>query len=191
MGKFSIDEVMAMPKYDYHRVAKLIKELKPVLKVEANYEQPYDLATRVIKDDRPFHPQRLWETCQEYLGHKIYRSKGFFWLSSRDKVSLLWNQAAGAISLELIGHWRSGIIEDEDNNLNVTEMELLKEMLEKESGRFGDRHCHLTVIGDKTQVDAFADALKKCFLTEEEIQHWQSGGEFADPWPTSMARRTY
>ena len=190
-GNLSIDEVMAMPGYDYRRVAKLIKELKPTLKVEAQHERPYNLATRVIKDDRPFHPERLWEACHQHLGQHIYRSKGFFWLSSRDNVSLLWNQAAGSISLELIGHWRSGIIEDEDNNLNAMEVELLQEMLAKEPGRFGDRHCHLTVIGDKTQVDTFAKSLKECFLTEEEILHWQAGGEFSDPWPMNIVKRTY
>ncbi|MEM7298508.1 MAG: GTP-binding protein [Bacteroidota bacterium] len=190
-GNLSMDDVMAMPEYDYHRVAQLVKELKPVLALESHDDRPYNLATRVIKDDRPFHPQRLWETCHQYLGQQIYRSKGFFWLSSRDKISLLWNQAAGAINLELIGHWRTGIIEDKDNDLTEMELELLKERLTQESGRFGDRHCHLTVIGDKTQVDSFTESLKRCFLTEEEIKHWQSGGEFTDPWPTNMTKRAY
>ncbi|MEM8486879.1 MAG: GTP-binding protein, partial [Bacteroidota bacterium] len=135
-GNLAIDDVTVLPDYDYHRVAKLIKELKPVLEVEARDERPYNLATRVIKDDRPFHPQRLWDTCQQYLGRQIYRSKGFFWLASRDKISLLWNQAAGGISLDLIGHWRSGILEDEANELDAMEVELLREKLAKESGRF-------------------------------------------------------
>ncbi|MEM6735205.1 MAG: GTP-binding protein [Bacteroidota bacterium] len=189
-GNLSIDEVLAMPDYDYYRVAQLVEELKPVLESESHDERPYNLATRVIKDDRPFHPQRLWETCHKYLDQRIYRSKGFFWLSSRDKISLLWNQAAGSISLELVGYWRSGAIEEKDNRLLEIEVELLKERLAKESGRFGDRHCHLTVIGDKTQVDSFTESLKCCFLSEEEIKHWQSGGEFPDPWPTNMVKIT-
>lgn len=189
-GNLSIDEVLAMPNYDYHRVAQLVKELKPILESETHDERPYNLATRVIKDDRPFHPQRLWETCHTYLDQRIYRSKGFFWLSSRDKLSLLWNQAAGSITLELIGSWRSGILEEDDHGLLEIEVELLKERLAKESGRFGDRHCHLTVIGDKTQVDRFTQALTACFLTEEEIAHWQAGGEFPDPWPKNMVKIT-
>ena len=68
------------------------------------------------------------------------------------------------------------------------ERELLKKRLAKETGRFGDRHCHLTIIGDKTQVDLFEDALKSCFLTEKEIKYWQSGGEFPDPWPQNMVK---
>jgi len=126
-GNLSIEEVLAMPEYNYHRVGQLVDELKPVLEAESQDERPYNLATRVIKDDRPFHPQRLWDACQQYLDQKIYRSKGFFWLASRDKLSLLWNQAAGNISLEFIGYWRSGIVEDDVHGLTEMEIEQLKE----------------------------------------------------------------
>ncbi|MGD1844455.1 MAG: CobW family GTP-binding protein, partial [Salibacteraceae bacterium] len=150
-GQLPIDQLLAMPEYDYHRVGQLINELKPVLDAEASGDRPYNMATRVIKDDRPFHPQRLWEVCHQYLNQKIYRSKGFFWLSSRDKMSLLWNQAAGSISLEVIGQWRSGIVADANNGLMEMEVEQLKQQLAKESGRLGDRHCRLTVVGDQPQ----------------------------------------
>ena len=159
-----------------------------MLAAEEENDRPYDLATRVIKDDRPFHPQRLWEICHQYLDKRIYRSKGFFWLASRDKHSLLWNQAAGSISLEIIGSWRSGIIEDENHGLSEMEIRLIEERLAKESGRFGDRHCDLTVIGDKTQVDRFTNALKSCFLVDEEIELWKNGYEFDDPWPKNLVK---
>ena len=83
---------------------------------------------------------------------------------------MLWNQAAGSISLELIGSWRAGILEDDDHGLLEFELELLKEQVAKEKGRFGDRRCDLTVIGDQSKVDRFTEALKECFLTEEEIK---------------------
>ncbi|MEM6673922.1 MAG: GTP-binding protein [Planctomycetota bacterium] len=188
-GHLSIDDVLAMPAYEFHRVAQLIQELKPVVTSDVDGDRPYNLATSVIEDDRPFHPQRLWDTCNQHLGQHIYRSKGFFYLPSRDHVSLLWNQAAGGISLELVGYWRAGILEDEDNGLDEDEREGLRERLANEPGRFGDRRCHLTVIGDRTQVDWFTNALSKCFLTDAEIEHWQSGGDFPDPWPDRYVTR--
>lgn len=187
-GKLNLDELLSLPRYNFHRVSKLMEEIKPTIALESSGDRPYDMATRVIKDHRPFHPQRLWETCNKYLGEKIYRSKGFFWFPTRDKISLLWNQAAGSISLELVGYWRSGVLEEKDNGLMEMEKEMLKERLAKETGRFGDRHCHLTIIGDKSQVDPFQFALKNCFLTEDEIQYWKSGGEFPDPWPQNMVK---
>lgn len=187
-GKLDIDSVLALPEYDYQRIAQLVKELKPILDAEAEGDRPYNMQTRVIRDERPFHPERLWKVCHEYLDQRIYRSKGFFWLASRDRISLLWNQAGGSINLELIGYWRSGIVENDDEELLDMEIVQLKSLIEKTGGRFGDRRCELTVIGDKNQVDRFTDALKSCFLTEEEIEHWESGGTFEDPWPKNIVR---
>ena len=70
-GNFPIDDVLVMPEYDYQRVSLLIDELKPGFEEQSGDDRPYNLATRVIKDDRPFHPQRLWDTCQNHLGQYI------------------------------------------------------------------------------------------------------------------------
>lgn len=187
-GKLDIQSLLELPEYGYFNVEQLIGELKPALEAEAESDRPYDLTTRVIKDERPFHPQRLWDVCHEHLDQRVYRSKGFFWLASRDKHALLWNQAAGGISLEIIGSWRAGIVEDENHGITEMEISMLKEMLDKEQGRFGDRHCDLTVIGDQDGVDRFTEALTTCFLSEEEIELWQTGHAFEDPWPQKVAR---
>ncbi len=185
-GKLKIESLFELEDYDYNRIARLVDELNPVLEAEENADRPYDLATRVINDDRPFHPQRLWDVCHQYLDQRIYRSKGFFWLASRDKLSLLWNQAAGSISLEMIGSWRAGILEDKDSGILEFEKKQLNELLANETGRFGDRKCDLTVIGDHAHVDRFTDALKSCFLSEDEIKRWREGHEFTDPWPKNI-----
>lgn len=187
-GRLTIESLFELEQYSYNKVDQLVKELKPILDSEEYADSPYDLETRVIKDYRPFHPQRLWDICHQYLDKRIYRSKGFFWLASRDKHSLLWQQAAGGISLELIGSWRAGLIEDENNGLSEMEIQQLKEMLSKEPGRFGDRHCDLTVIGDKTQVNQFTNKLKSCFLNEQEISLWEEGHKFDDPWPNNIVK---
>ena len=187
-GRLKIESLFELEEYDYHRVGKLVKELRPELEAEENSDKPYNLGTRVIKDDRPFHPQRLWDVCHKYLDQRIYRSKGFFWMASRDKLSLLWNQAAGGINLEVIGSWRAGIVEDHNHGILDYEIEELKKQLAEEFGRFGDRKCDITVIGDENHVDRFTEALKSCFLTEEELEFWQNGQHFSDPWPKTIVR---
>ena len=187
-GNLSIDSILKMREYNYFNVQKLIEELEPVLEIEENLDKPYDLATRILSDERPFHPQRLWDVCHQYLDKKIFRSKGFFWLASRDKQSLLWNQAAGNISLEFIGTWQIGIIEDLNNGLLDEEITLIKEKLNKESGEFGDRRCDLTVIGDKKSIDQFVNQLESCFLTYNEIEYWKNGHQFQDPWPKNLVK---
>lgn len=187
-GKLSIESLFEINEYNYYNVERLFKELQPVLDLEENNDRPYNLATRVIKDDRPFHPQRLWDVCHQFLDKRIYRSKGFFWLSSRDNQSLLWNQSAGSISLEILGTWRAAILEDKQHGLLDEEVKLLRQKLSNESGRFGDRCCDLTIIGDKQQVDQFSEKIRSCFLTEKEIQQWQNGDKFKDPWPKNIVR---
>ncbi len=187
-GKLKIESLFEIEGYNYFKVAQLVKELQPILQAEEHSDKPYNLETSVIKDERPFHPERLWNLCHQHLDKKIYRSKGFFWLASRDKHSMLWNQAGGGINLEIIGSWRSGIVESEDHGLSDLEINLLKEQLKKQAGRFGDRHCDLTVIGDKEKVHQFTAQLSACFLTETEIELWSNGYEFKDPWPKNIVK---
>ena len=187
-GNLSVKFLFDINEYNYFNVAKLFDELQPTLDYEAEIDKPYNLASNVIKNDRPFHPERLWQVCHEFLDKKIYRSKGFFWLASRRSHSLLWSQAASGINLELIGTWRSSILEDEENNLLPEELKSLKEIISNQKGRFGDRRCDLTVIGDKDHVNHFTEKLKSCFLTDEEIGKWREGGSFKDPWPKKIIR---
>ncbi len=51
---------------------------------------------------------------------------------------------------------------------------------------FGDRSCELTLIGHARDLEIFGRELLDCFCTEEEIEHWQQGGIFPDPWPANL-----
>ena len=182
-GKLALAELMQLPTYRFSLVEQLIDELKEAVEQDSAEASLYQMETVLIEDDRPFHPQRLWNTYHHYLGKQIYRSKGFFWLATRASHALLWNQNAGSIGLEQIGTWRSAILEQDDNGLTPEEQRILQAKIEQHNGRFGDRRCRLIVIGDKAQLTTFTKALQRCFLTESEIQDWQQGTTFPDPWP--------
>lgn len=188
MGNLSLNDVLALPDYDFHRVARLVDELQDEISQTQLGQTPYALDYRVIEDARPFHPRRLWETYHQFLGAGIHRSKGFFWLPSRDDLALLWNQASGSISLEIISFWKAGALGHADNRLSREERAMLLQQVQGMHPVFGDRRCELTVIGASAQLDTFTDALQQCFLTQKEIQHWQEGGAFDDPWPQRAIR---
>lgn len=179
-GAMTWEQITSMPSYDYFLVEKLFGELAPVI---AQEHRPI-LISQVLEDKRPFHPTRLWDTYQTVLTSGIFRSKGFFWLPSRDRFALLWSQAAGNIGLEVVGYWRAGIVEHDADRLTQGELEQLKQQVHSRGSRFGDRRCRLTVIGQPGEVEHFIQALKQCFLTESELAHWENGGHFEDPWPT-------
>lgn len=188
-GSMDLGTILNLPEYDFHRVALLINELAPIVDVPAREQQnAWSMNALVINDNRPFHPQRLWDTCHRFMGMSIYRSKGFFWLPGRADLALLWNQTAGSISLEVVSYWKAGVLESADNGLTAEEIATLRHQVEQSPGRFGDRHCRLTIIGEKREAEAFTAELQACFLTEAEIAWWQAGGVFEDPWPQRMAR---
>lgn len=191
-GNLSLEHLRSPARYNFERVAGLIDELRDEIQ---NGAEPTDaeqnLAYQVIADERPFHPQRLWDTCHQFLSRGIYRSKGFFWLPTRDDMALLWNQAAGSINLELVSYWKSAVVEQGQDRLSAYEIEQLRLQLAQNPGRFGDRRCELTVIGEPQATREFSAALQNCFLTEDEIAHWQGKGEFADPWPYRFTKLNY
>lgn len=190
-GNLELSQLLTIENYNFHRVAQLIDELaEEVDKLPASSDEQWKMTSEVIHDDRPFHPRRLWDVYHQHMGMGVYRSKGFFWLPGRDDLALLWNQVAGSINLEFISYWKAGILQHTDNHLTDEERLLVQQEIDKAHGRFGDRRCSLTVIGEKDAVAAFVEALKQCFLTEEEIQWWRSGGDFVDPWPKRVARVT-
>ncbi len=47
----------------------------------------------------------------------------------------------------------------------------------------------ITVIGTQQHQEYFMGQLQTCFCTEAEIQNWQQGGRFQDPWPQALKAR--
>jgi hypothetical protein len=64
----------------------------------------------------------------------------------------------------------------------------MEEKLAGQSPIFGDRCCELTVIGQRSELDTFVDALRGCFCTQGEIESWRRGERFDDPWPATVTR---
>ncbi|WP_028712752.1 GTP-binding protein [Paracoccus sp. J55] len=191
-GNVRLADVLALPPYDHARVATLGAELTDWDRSRGTASmsgaEGYRLGSIVIADPRPFHPQRLWKVYNHSLGTGIHRSKGFFWLPSRDRLQLLWNQTAGSIGLEIVNYWKVAALEDESLNLLPEERQEMRRRLEGMSPEFGDRRCRLTVIGDRDGLADFSDAVRGCFCTPAEVAAWRAGEAFDDPWPASTAR---
>ncbi|MFD2177176.1 CobW family GTP-binding protein [Veronia pacifica] len=192
-GNLDIKSLNREQNYNFFLVEQLISELRDTVNEPLNLsgKQGQTLVAKVIKDDRPFHPQRLWDTCHKYLTKGVFRSKGFFWFPSRDDVALLWSQANGNVGLEVTGFWRASVILDEDQKFTDEHRQILQEKIDNVESRFGDRRCRLTVIGQVNEVDHFIEALQKCFLKDSEIEQWKSGKTFDDPWPKNIAKLKY
>ncbi|WAC21241.1 GTP-binding protein [Luteolibacter sp. SL250] len=156
------------------------------LPVKAPRDLP-EIVSRVVRDPRPLHPARFHELYRSKLGIGVYRSKGFIWFASRPDQVLLWNQAGGALGIELVAFWKVHMLEH-DSRLLPEEKDHLRRLLAGQYPVFGDRNCELTLIGLEQDVRIFEAELLKCFCTPGEISTWRNGGTFADPWPSKLAR---
>jgi len=148
----------------------------------------YDLGSDVLRDPRPFHPQRLHELFTQRLGLGIYRSKGWLWLASRPADVLVWNQAGSWFGLEFSGTWKASILADPAARLLPEEIAALRTRLADTHPVFGDRGCELTVIGTACDRAVFLDDLRSCLCTDEESAAWQRGEAFPDPWPKTFRK---
>ncbi len=191
-GNININSLNDQVDYNFFLVEELIRELKDTVNdpLSLSGKQDQTIVAKIVKDDRPFHPMRLWDTCHKYLTKGVFRSKGFFWMPTRDDVSLLWSQANGSVGLEVTGFWRAFVINDESQNFTAEHRQMLQDKIDKVESRFGDRRCRLTVIGQEDEVDSFIESLQHCFLTDQEIEQWKDGAPFQDPWPQKITKLT-
>ncbi len=142
----------------------------------------------IVRDPRPFHPQRLYDVCQTQLGTGVYRTKGFLWLASRPADVLLWQQSGSQIAFEITGLWAAEAVHNRYGKLLPTEVEFLREQLSAAHPVFGDRNSELTLIGMPAACEGFAAALRSALCTEDEVAAWQRGQDFPDPWPKTLRK---
>jgi G3E family GTPase len=182
-GRIDPSRLLGTARFDGARARRISSSWQAGSNLDASM---FDLGSTVVSDPRPLHPMRLWTLFREKLGAGIHRSKGFLWMPSRDRDVLLWNQAAGGISLELSAYWKAALVTNPDGRLVPEEIASLRAMLEGAHPVFGDRTCDLTVIGTERDRRVFVEALWECFCTDAEVLHWQKGGLFEDPWPKTL-----
>lgn len=181
-GNIRYADVLNVAPYDARRVAQLGRELDDA---DSHDGREDGIASLVIDTPRGFHPERLHTAFTEHLPQGLYRSKGFFWLPTRDDLVLLWNQAAGGIGLEALGYWKAGILAHDDSRLHKEERRVLEATLARLDPTVADRRTQITLIGERDETVASEQVLRTCLLSDKELQDWSAGQDFADPWPRS------
>ena len=134
----------------------------------------------------PVPPSAVVRCVPTPFGHRHFRTKGFVWLASRPAEVLLWQQSGSQISFELTSVWGAEAVHNRYGKLLPSEVELIKAQVDAAHPVFGDRQNTLTIIGLPDACNTFAFALKSAFCTEQEVQAWQRGEDFDDPWPKTL-----
>ncbi|SMG37441.1 zinc metallochaperone GTPase ZigA [Paraburkholderia susongensis] len=174
-GRFDFDEASSAPGW----LASLDHEH------QHGEADEYGIGNFVYRARRPFHPQRLWELLhQEWKG--VLRSKGFFWLATRNDIAGSLSQAGGACRHGPAGMWWAAQDRSEwpdgDDELSA---EIAADWYgDPDDTSIGDRRQELVLIGVDIDPELWRAKFDACLLTDDEYARgplaWQ---QFDDPFP--------
>jgi G3E family GTPase len=146
----------------------------------------FGIGNFIYRARRPFHPERLWALLhQEWKG--VLRSKGFFWLATRNDIAGSLSQAGGACRHGPAGMWWAA---QDRSEWPDGDDELAAEIAADWHGdpddlSIGDRRQELVMIGIGIEPAVWKAKFDACLLTDDEYalgpQAWQ---QFTDPFPT-------
>ena len=135
----------------------------------------------VYRARRPFHPQRFWDFWMEgEHTPNILRSRGYFWLASRNAMAGFWSHVGQVLAAEPGGAWWA---ETSRAEWPTDDPELLAELDSVWDEVWGDRRQELVLIVQDVDAAAVRDALNECLLTDSEMQSGPSSWErLEDPF---------
>ena len=148
--------------------------------------QKYGIESFVYRARRPFSPERLWALLHDSASWRnVLRSKGFFWLATRNDVVGSLSQAGNACRHGPAGFWWAAQPREEWPE----DAELGAEIAADWHGApddmsIGDRRQELVMIGVSLDAAQWRAKLDACLLTDEEYALGPHGwSTLADPFP--------
>ncbi|MFD7234006.1 GTP-binding protein [Streptomyces syringium] len=106
-GRVDVGDVLGTGLFDLERAQQAPGWVMELNGDHVPETEEYGISSTVFRSDVPFHPARLWEFITEGMDSGAYgrvlRSKGFFWLASRPRVTGLWSQAGSVARFEPSG----------------------------------------------------------------------------------------
>ena len=143
----------------------------------------YGIGSFVYRRNIPFHPKKFLDFVQQKFPLNVIRSKGLFWIASRNDQALNFSSAGGSIKADAAGVWWASMPFSE----RIKYASFIDNQEEIESGwekDFGDRKIELVFIGQNLNVDAITHELDLCLLNENELVDLKSGNlSLEDSWP--------
>ncbi len=142
--------------------------------------EEYGISSFVFKARRPFHPQRLMDFLRGDHIDSILRSKGFFWLASRNDTAINWSLAGKVARVSPAGTWFAATPE----NMRPQGADVDDYLAQFWQEPFGDRRQELVFIGIKMPKEAMIAQLNAALLSDDEIEIGALGWVlFPDPFP--------
>ncbi|MBL8162059.1 MAG: GTP-binding protein [Anaerolineae bacterium] len=178
-GQVPLNQILNTGRFDFDQAADMPGWLQEARGTHVPETEEYGISSFVYRARRPFHPQRLYAVLESDQLDAVVRSKGLFWLATRNNTVGVWSQAGDLVMLDAAGVWWAAVPRREwpEDPLFLAEIEQVSE------GDYGDRRQELVVIGAEMDADAVRRALDGCLLTDAEMaagpRAWRS---YPDPF---------
>ncbi|MCE4957175.1 GTP-binding protein [Macrococcoides caseolyticum] len=171
-----LDNILNTRLFDFDKASQAAGWIKELNEEHTPETEEYGIASFVYKRQKPFHPERFMHFLENF-SLDIIRSKGFFWLASRNNMCGLLSQAGNSMQIQGAGEWIATYSEA-DIEAEMQEDPTLKARWHSE---FGDRQTELVFIGIEMNKAQIIQDLDACLLNDEEMkQDWLL---FNDPLP--------
>lgn len=144
--------------------------------------EEYWIKSFIYRAFKPFHPKRFLD----FIGSGndwewVIRSKGIFWLATRNDYGLLWGQAGGSVKVDPAWKWWSALSSEELEFFP----EVKEELKEYSKNKYWDRRQEIVIITIANNEEFLRKKLDECLLTEEEFEKWPEVWKtFEDKFPS-------
>ena len=188
-GVVPLDEVLHTNRFDFDEASSAPGWLAS-LHQEHDHDHSgeadeFGIGNFVYRARRPFHPERLWTLLhEEWKG--VLRSKGFFWLATRNDIAGSLSQAGGACRHGPAGMWWAA---QDRSEWPDGDDELAAEIAADWHGdpndfSIGDRRQELVMIGVGIEPAVWRAKFDACLLNDAEYELGPQGWlQFNDPFP--------
>lgn len=173
-------ELLNQNLFDFDQASQSAGWIKELNEEHVPETDEYGISSFVYRRKRPFHPER-WNAWLSAFPQEIIRSKGFFWLATRNKMAGLLSQAGNSLQFQGAGYWIAALSKAEQRQVMAED----ETIAARWDDVHGDRQTEMVWIGLDMDRDEIEGQLDACLLTNEEMDSdWTT---LTDPLPPFVA----
>lgn len=183
-GQVPLGQVVGTGRFDFARAMQSPGWLAEIRGEHTPETEEYGISSFVYRARRPFHPARFAEALKTDWPGDVMRSKGFFWLASRNNAAGEWSQAGGVTRHGPAGIWWAAAPREHWPE----DLEYRARIEAEFDGEYGDRRQEIVFIGQNLEPEQTREILDRCLLDDTEMAAgpdvWKT---FDDPFPKWFA----
>ena len=178
-GNVPLTKVLATGLFDIEKARTSAGSIQELKNVHTPETEEYGIGSFVFRARRPFDPERFWNFVHnDWPG--LLRSKGFFWLATRNNVIGGWSQSGGSAERRPVGIWWAAVPKERW----PAEKEVHDYIAKEWHSPYGDRRQELVFIGQDLPKSEMLATLQECLLDDQEMSlgadQWEE--RFSDPF---------